>query len=207
MAKAKGTPVNTRKELKKRADDLAAQDAQAKVTAARLAQIVNLHIAGYSLSQIGGAIGASAEEVDRMLNADVMRYVRTQPALRAYVRNWISERYAKMIEADWKFATDKDSPERLDNQDRVIKILDRMARLHGAHVPVQTEVKIEHAPEAVEKMVEALAAQAGAGYDVSVFDIIDAEIVEDAVEQSHEAMAAEEAVSGNGIQDREDEEL
>jgi hypothetical protein len=163
-------------------------EAAEKARAVQLAQIVNLHIAGMSLADIGAAIGASADEVDRMLNADVQRYVRSQPALRVYVRNWISERYTKMIDADWSAATDEDHKEKLENQDRVMRMLDKMGRLHGADAPTQTEVKIEAAPEQVEKLVSALSAASGHGYDVSVFDIVDAEIVHDAVGESHAAL-------------------
>src|SRR5690606_7006872 len=101
------------------------------VAAARLAQIVNLHIAGMSLSQIGAAVGATADEVDRMLQRDAARYVRSQPALRVYVRNWISEKYMKMIEADWTAASDEHHREKLENQDRVDRFLRSMAKLHG----------------------------------------------------------------------------
>lgn len=174
---------------------LANQQSAADAAAARLAQIVNLHIAGYSLAQIGAQIGASADEVDRMLASDAARYVRSQPALRVYVRNWVSERYTKMLDAVWDDATDKNSPARLESQDRALRILDKMTRLHGAEAPTQTEVKVEHAPEAVERLVSALAAQSGMGYDTSVFDVVDAEVVHEAVEQSHDATQ----VSGNEV--------
>lgn len=164
---------------------------------ARLAQVVNLHIAGFSLAQIGEAIGATADEVDRMLAQDAARYVRNQPALRTYVRNWISERYMKMIEADWDQATDKHHPHKLEHQDRVDRFLKSMAKLHGADAPAQTEVKIEAAPEAVESLVNALAAGQGLGYDDSIFDVVDAEVISDAVEQTHEATE----VSGNAVEE------
>lgn len=167
-------------------------------SAARLAQIVNLHIAGYSLSQIGAAIGATADEVDRLLQADAARYVRSQPALRVYVRNWVSERYTRLLEAVWDEATDKTHREKLENQDRALRILDRMTKLHGAEAPVQSEVKVEAAPEAVEKLVQALAAGQGLGYDTSIFDVVDAEVVHDAHDEAVTALdAASEAVSGN----------
>ena len=76
----------------------------------------------------------------------------------------------------------------LEHQDRALRILDKMAKLHGAEAPVQSEVKVESAPEAVEKLVSALAAQQGLGYDVGVFDVVDAEVVEDAVSQSADAL-------------------
>lgn len=187
------------------------QQTQAAQSAVRLAQIVNLHIAGYSLGQIGASIGATADEVDRLLAADAQRYVRSQPALRVYVRNWVSERYTKLLEAVWDEATDKTHREKLENQDRALRILDRMTRLHGAEAPVQTEVKIDAAPEAVERLVNALAAGQGLGYDTSIFDsvndIVDAEVVHDAVEQSHAALeAASEAVSGNAVAESDGED-
>lgn len=155
-----------------------------KANAVRLAQIVNLHIAGFSLADIGASIGATADEVDRLIQRDAARYVRSQPALRVYVRNWISERYTKMLEADWDQAIDKNAKDRLENQDRVLRILDGMRKVHGADAPVQTEVKVDAAPEAVEALVQALSRKQGYAYDDSIFDedVVDAEVVHTAVE-------------------------
>lgn len=184
---------------------------KAQQQAARLAQIVNLHIAGYSLAEIGASIGATAEEVDRILAADAARYVRTQPALRAYVRNWVSERYTALLDTIWDEATDPNRASKLEAQDRAIRILERMTKLHGADAPAQTEVKVEAAPEAVEKLISSLAAQQGYGYDENVFDavaeVVDAEIVHEAAVESHEATL----VSGNAVEepseDPHDDEL
>lgn len=187
------TPKQTKALAKREAQK--AEDAELKAQAARLAQIVNLHIGGYSLTQIGAAIGASAEEVDRLLNQDATRYIRSQPALRTYVRNWVSERYMKMIEADWPMASDPNHREKLENQDRVMRMLDRMAKLHGAEAPTQTEVKVEAAPEAVEKLVSALAAGQGLGYDTGIFDLDESEVHE-AVEVASERTE----VSGNELE-------
>jgi excinuclease UvrABC nuclease subunit len=180
----------------------AAQDA-AKAQAARLAQVVNLHIAGYSLADIGASIGATAEEVDRMLAQDTQRYVRNQPALRTYVRNYISGKYTKLLDTVWDRATDATHQENLEAQDRALRILDRMGRLHGAEAPLQKEVHIEAAPEAVEKLVNALAQGQGLGYDDSIFDIVDGEVVEEAVTQSEQALedsseAVEHEQDGDG---------
>jgi hypothetical protein len=164
-----------------------AQQSPAVQSAVRLAQVVNLHIAGYSLGAIGAALGCSADEVDRMLSQDTARYVRNQPALRAYVRNWISQRYTAMIEADYREATDASHPKKLEHQDRVMRMLGQMAKLHGAEAPSQLEVQMDAAPEAVDKMVQALSQAMGGGYDTEVFD---AEVVEDAV---HEIEANTEA--------------
>ena len=163
---------------------------QAQAAAARLAQIVNLHISGMSLAAIGAAIGASADEVDRMLAQDTQRYVRSQPALRVYVRNYVSEKYSKLLDAVWDEATDKNHRAKLENQDRALRILDKMARLHGAEAPTQAEVKVEAAPEAVEKLVQVLSQAQGFGYDVDIFDgdVVDAELVHDAVGQSAGAL-------------------
>lgn len=184
-----------RKAAQAKKNELALAQTAAQAHAARLAQIVNLHIGGYSLSDIGAQIGATADEVDRMLATDAARYVRTQPALRVYVRNWISERYMKMIEADWDQATDPNHREKLEHQDRVDRFLRSMAKLHGADAPVQSEVKVEAAPEAVDQLVASLAAGHGLAYDESVFDVVDAEVVHDAVEQTQAATldAAERA--------------
>lgn len=165
----------------------AAQTA-AQASAARLAQIVNLHIAGYSLSAIGASIGATADEVDRMLATDAARYVRSQPALRTYVRNWVSERYTKLLDAVWDEATDKNHKEKLEHQDRALRILDRMERLHGASAPTQHEVAVEPAPDAVEKLVAALSASQGLGYDTSIFDTVEGQTVDDAVGDSLAAL-------------------
>lgn len=182
-----------RAEAKAEADSLrAAQDAQ-KAAAARLAQVANLHIAGYSLADIGASIGASADEVDRMLNNDMARYVRNQPALRTFVRNYLSGKYTDLLSAVWDEATDRTHPEKLENQDRALRILNSMGKLHGAEAPLQKEIKVESAPEAVEKLVQALASQTGMGYDDSVFDVIDVEVIEDVVEQTHAALEASSA--------------
>src|ERR1700751_2145238 len=172
--------------------------------AVRLAQIVNLHLAGMSLGEIGAQIGATADEGDRMLAPDAARYVKSQPALRVYVRNYISSKYTELLDAVWDDATDKTSSGKVNvggfdlklaSQDRAIKILDRMAKLHGADAPVQQGVKVDAAPETVENMVKILAARSGQAYDDSVFDVVDAELVEDAVDEAHAALE----VSGNAV--------
>lgn len=192
------TPAQARAAARR--EQAAREKAELTAQAARLAQIVNLTIAGYSLADIGAQIGASADEIDRLLTNDAARYVRNQPALRAYVRNWISGKYLKMIEADWEAASDSTHGEKLENQDRVMRMLDRMAKLHGAEMPTQSEVTLDAAPEAVEKLVNALAAGRGLGYDESVFDVVDAEVVHEAVLESADA----ETVSGNLVEDRQD---
>jgi hypothetical protein len=180
-------------------------DAQAlreKAAAQRLAQIVNLHIAGLSLAEIGLQIGATADEVDRMLQQDAQRYVRNQPALRVYVRNMVSKGYADMLAVDMPVALDPTHAEKLDHQDRVIKMLDRMAKLHGAEAPVQTEVEVKQAPEAIDRIVAALASQGGLGaYDDSVFDL-DEDDVEEVIEDAQTALT----VSGNAIDEEADSE-
>ena len=188
-----------------RAKKKAQADALAKAEAQRLAQIVNLMIGGYSLADIAAATGSTIAEIDALIQKDAARYVRSQPALRVYVRNWISQHYTQLLSAVWDEATDKSHPKKLESQDRAVRILERMERLHGAAAPVQAEVKIEAAPEAVEKMVEALAASHGLGYDVNVFDtvedVVDAELVHEAVDQSH--LALEKA--GRAVMDIGDE--
>lgn len=178
---------------------------EAQAAAARLAQIINLHIAGYSLTAIGAQIGATADEVDRMIQSDSARYVRNQPALRTWVRNFISEKYMGMMEADWPAASDPNSREKLENQDRVLRILAGMERLHGAAAPTQTEVKVEAAPDAVEALVRQMSAQAGLGYNTDIFTTVPGEVVTDAHEQSATALE----VSGNQVEqpDEGDEPL
>lgn len=197
----KKTPKQIAMEEKRRQErELAAAQTAAQQQAARLAQIVNLHIAGFTLEQIGLQIGATADEVDRMIQSDAARYVRNQPALRTYVRNFISERYMKLLDAVWDEATDKNHAFKLENQDRAVRILDRMERLHGAAAPTQAEVKVDAAPEAVEALVAALARQQGQGYDDSVFDVVDAEVVHEAVEETQRALE----VSGNAVEEPQD---
>lgn len=176
----------------------------AQVTAARLAQVVNLHIAGFSLAEIGAAIGASADEVDRMLQQDVSRYVRTQPALRAYVRNWISAKQTKLLDAVWDQAVDPHHRQQLDYQDRALRLLNAMQKLHGAEAPVQAEIKVEAAPEAVDAIVQRLSAVQGLDYDADIFDgeIVDADLVHDAADQSQAALE----VSGNAVDEPQPED-
>lgn len=199
------------------AEEKQTKAAASRASAARLAQIVNLHIAGYSLEEIGAAIGADPDEVDRMLARDAARYVRNQPQLRVFVRNFVSGRYSELLDSVWTQATGKDDSGNplldprtnlpagasLEHQDRAIRILDSMRKLHGADAPTQSEVKVEAAPEAVEALVAALSAQQGLDYDASVFDVVDAEVVHDAVEQTAEALADSSAAVG---EDNEDDE-
>lgn len=183
--------------LKRSAKQVAALERKAEADAlqqeqVRLAQIVNLHIGGYSLADIGRSIGATEEEVDRLLSEQTARYVRSQPALRNYVRGWVSGKYTALLETVWDRASDPDSAVNLDAVDRATRILDRMAKLHGADAPVQHDLKIETAPEAVEKLVASIAAHKGLGYDIDVFDI---EVVEDPV--SGNADSQEDAPDGS----------
>lgn len=178
-----------------RAEARAEQQRQAleKANALQLAQIVNLHLAGYSLSEIGLSIGATEREVDRLLTQNTARYIKNQPSLRAYVRNYISGQYLELLGPVMPKATDPSDPLFLESQDRALRTLDRLAKLHGAEAPVQKEVTIEAAPEAVEKLVAALADRSGLGYDESIFDGEFEEDVADAVEQQHAALEAASA--------------
>jgi arginine/lysine/ornithine decarboxylase len=197
----KGAAVPLKRTKKQAARALkSARDAEIQSSAARLAQIVNLHIGGYSLAQIGATIGASAEEVDRLLSQDTARYIRSQPALRTYVRNWVSERYMKMIEADYDKAIDPAANDRLENQDRVMRMLDRMAKLHGAEAPTQSEVKVEAGTETVDNLVARIAASQGMGYDTAIFDTVPGEVVHQASADAAEATR----VSGNQLEAPQD---
>lgn len=152
----------------------------AQADAARLAQVANLLIAGHSLTSIGAAIGASAEEVDQMLQRDMSRYVRNQPALRVFVRNYLSSKYTAMLDAVWDEATDKMHREKLEHQDRALRILKEMGKLHGAEAPTQSEVKVDAAPETVDALVARIAAAQGMGYDTSIFDVVPGTVVHQA---------------------------
>lgn len=198
--KGKATPLLRTRAEKKAADDAAAlanATTAAQNHAQRLAQIVNLHIGGYSLAQIGLAIGASEAEVDRMLAEETTRYVKNQPALRMYVRNFLSDKYTSLLDAVWDDATDKTSKVKLESQDRALRILKEMGRLHGADAPTQTEIKVEATPESVERVVAALAAGQGLGYDEAIFDTVPGEVVHSAALDATKALE----VSGNAVEE------
>ncbi len=203
--KSKGAPIQRTKAQqaaldkaaaqRKAANDLANQQSAADAQAALVAQMANLIISGHTFAEIGAAIGATADEVEKILNAETARYVRTQPALRKWVRNWISGKYSEMIEANWDHAISPTSAERLENQDRVIKMLTAMERLHGAAAPTQSEVKVDATPELVQKVVDKLAAATGGGYDVDIFDVDEDDITGTIHDAPAEALAALEAAA------------
>jgi hypothetical protein len=186
------------------AERLAAESkTAAQENAKRLAQIVNLHIGGYSLAQIGAEIGATEAEVDRMLMSETARYVKTQPALRTYVRNFISEHYLALLEAVHDQAVDQGHPKQLEYVAAANKVLAQMGRLHGAEAPTQAEVKVESAPEAVNKVVEAIAQAVGRGYDTDIFDLD-----EDDIHEAHVSASEATVVSGNAVEESDgDDEL
>lgn len=181
------------------ARELASAQSGAQQQAVMLAQIVNLHIAGMSLAQIGASIGATEAEVDRMLTQESARYVRNQPALRTYVRNYISGKYTSLLEAVWDGAVDKKRADQLEHVDRAERILTKMGRLHGAEAPTQTEVKVEAAPEAVDRLVQAIATGQGLGYDTDIFDID-----EDDIHEAVTVSAEQVEVSGNALEQRQE---
>lgn len=214
--KSKGKPiVRTAKQQKavekvEAENDLAVQRTKAKSDAAQLAQVVNLVIAGHTFEDIAESIGSSAAEVETMVTNGAGRYVRTQPALRVWVRNWINAKYTEMIDANWDVASDPNHPDKLDNQHAVIKMLTGMERLHGAAAPTQSEVKVEHSHDAVELLVRRLSEQQGQGYDVSIFDdddTVDAEVISDTDihASADNALAALEAASRNVGLDQDDD--
>jgi hypothetical protein len=168
----------------------------AKDGAQRLAQVVNLMIAGHSLADIGASTGMSEAEMDRMLNADMTRYVRNQPALRTYVRNYLSSKYTSLLDAVWDDATNKTSKVRFEAQDRAVRVLKRLEDLHGAAAPTQTEIKIETTPESVEAVIKALAAGQGLDYDDGIFDTVPGTVVHSAAADATNQLA----VSGNAVE-------
>lgn len=114
-------------------------------------------------------------------------YVRNTPQLRVFVRNWVSKQFTDLLEADMPAATDPLHPQKLENQDRAIRILERIARLHGADAPTQSEVTVDAAPETVDKMVAALSALSGKAYSTDIFDDdeepLDVEILSDTADE------------------------
>lgn len=209
----KGAKALDRTPAQKRAATMARKKAErealTRAEAQRLAQIANLMIAGYSIPQIADSLGAEPEEVETWVRRDMERYVRTQPALRQFVRNYISDRYTKLLDSVWDKAVDANHVDQLASQDRAMRVLNQMAKLHGAEAPAQHEITLDAAPEAVEKMVTALAAGKGLAYDASVFDdeddVIDAEIVHEAAEQAGRAL--EESSDRVGEPQEGDEDL
>lgn len=184
-----------------RAKDLAQAQTAAEEQAAMLAQIVNLHIGGYSLAAIGASIGATEEEVDRLLSRETARYVRNQPALRTYVRNFISERYLGLLEATYPQAVDTTREDQLDYLDRTQKVLAQMGRLHGAEAPTQAEVKVESAPAAVDALVKRIAAAQGRDFDADIFDLD-----EDDIHEAHVVASEATVVSGNAVEELQEGE-
>lgn len=177
-----------------------AEQAQAQ----RLAQIVNLRISGHSFASIGKAIGATADEVETMMLRDAGAYVRTQPALRGYARNFIAEKLTGLLEGVYEEATDRTHPLKLENSQQSLRILKEMSNLFGAAAPTQSEVTVDAAPEAVERLVAKFSAQQGVAYDMDVFDV--------EVEEVHEAhdqavLALEQASDAVDAVVDEDEDL
>lgn len=162
----------------------------------RTAQIANLLIGGHTFESIGAATGASAKEVEDMLNADSTRYIRSQPALRQWVRRWASGKYSELLGSVWDQAVNPNHREQLAYQDRARPLVERITKLHGAEAPTQAEVKIEQAPESVQRIVDAIAASQGMGYDVDIFDtpdVVDGVLVDET--HAAEIRSAEQADS------------
>lgn len=155
-----------------------------KAAAQQLAQIVNLTIAGHSYAAIGASIGKSADEIEQMLTQSAGAYIRTQPALRVYVRNFINEKMTGLLDAVYTEATTPGHKEKLEHSAQALRILKEMAHLNGAAAPVQSEVKIEASDETVEALVASLSQGKGLSYDTDVFDLDEADVEE--VHQAHE---------------------
>jgi len=163
-------------------------ETRAEAAAKRLAQVVNLTIAGYSYDEIGAAIGATGTEVERMLNNDVERFVRNQSSLRVWVRKFVSGKYLGLLDSVYDEATDKNNKDQLEYHVAAVRVLERMAKLHGADMPTQSEVKVEAKPEAVEELVKQLAAGRGLGYDAGVFDVVPGEVIHKAAQEAPAAL-------------------
>jgi hypothetical protein len=181
----------------KAAEEAEAAQTEAMANAAMLAQIVNLTIAGFSYEVIGAQIGMTADEVERLVTEKSTRYIRTQPALRTYVRNWVSGKYTELLDAVWTEATDRDHKEKLENSVQALRILKEMTNLHGAAAPTQAEVKVEQTNDAVEALVRALAAQQGKAYNDAIFDIVPGNVVHQSVADS----AARTAIAATAVED------
>lgn len=189
--------AQTRAKAKAEAERLSKAESQ------RLAQIVNLTLAGFSYADIGAQIGATADEVEQMITRDSARYVRTQSALRQYVKAFVSEKYMGLLDAHYDQATDKSHTHQLEHSAQSLRILKEMTNLYGAAAPTQTEVKVEAAPETVQKMVDALAAGEGLAFDTSVFDTVPGEVIREAVVESHQVTERAEAAIDSPDPDEE----
>lgn len=185
-----------RAEAAERERDLRTAQEAAAERSKQLAQIVNLYIGGYSFADIGAAIGATEAEVDRMINSETSRFVKNQPALRTFVRNFVSEKYLGLLEATYAQATDVSRDDQLDYVAAANKVLAQMGRLHGAEAPTQSEVKVETAPEVVDNLVRKIAAAQGRDYDANIFDLDEADIHE-----SHIVATEAVVVSGNAVEE------
>lgn len=181
---------------RKAAQDLRESD---KAAAQQLAQIVNLNIAGHSFAAIGAEIGMSGDEVEALVQRGAAQFVRTTPALRTFVRNFVSEKMTGLLDATYLQAIDTSRADQLDYVASVQKTLRDLSRLHGADAPTQSEVKVEASPEAVEQLVMSLAKNRGLAYDDDVFD---AEIVEDLVDDSQRELE----VSRNAVEESDGED-
>lgn len=180
--------------------EAAERETAAKAAAARLAQVVNLTIAGFSYEEIGAQIGATPAEIEQMLERDAARFVRSQSSLRTWVRKFVSGKYLGMLDSVYEEAVDKQNKDQLEYQLAAVRVLERMTKLYGADMPTQAEIKVEAKPEAVERLVQQLAAGEGLGYDTSIFDTVPGEVVHEA---AAEAPAALEAASREVDRDRE----
>lgn len=178
----------------------------AKAAAMRTAQVANLLIAGHTFESIGAQIGATAKEVEDMLNADSTRYIRSQPALRQWVRRWASGKYSELLDAVWDQAVDPKHRDQLAYQDRARPLVERITKLHGAEAPTQSEVKVEAAPESVQAIVDKIAASQGLGYNVDIFDLPPENITEtvhDMPADTAQALAAAEHAADQPIDGEE----
>lgn len=169
--------------------EAAEKETRVKAAAARLAQVVNLTIAGYSYEEIGISIGASPDEVERLLTQDAQRFVRSQSSLRVWVRNFVSGKYLGLLDSVYDQAIDKNNSDQLEFHLAATRVLKEMARLHGAEMPTQAELKVEATPEAVDKMVARLAAGAGLGYDTDIFDVVPGSVIHEAAQAAPAALA------------------
>lgn len=185
----KGEPVVRDERTKATIDAHAAQTADV-VAAQRAAQVANLLIAGYSYEEIGASIGATAQEVEKMLTGDVARYIRTQPALRQWTRRWLSGKMTGLLEAVYDQAVDPTHRDQLAYHDRARATLKDLAKLHGAEAPTQVEVEMPNVTDAVQQVLDKVAASQGLAYDVDVFDLDPEDITE---MTEHEAKALEAA--------------
>ena len=124
--------------------------APARVTADMLRrQAVQLRMAGCTLEEIGKQIGRSKGSVSKYINQALAEFARDTEEAIAEVKRMEDARIERLIRAHWPQAIKG----HLAATDRVIRLMERKARLHGLDAPQRKELTgKDGGPVAVEGM-------------------------------------------------------